>query len=77
MAPHNPLVINQSITYSIAIHIALINQLNHLVMKQYTMTELYLELSQYSEFILKQLSSYGNDEVVSIAAKRVLLIKSL
>jgi hypothetical protein len=46
-------------------------------MKQYTMTELYLELSQYSEFILKQLSSYGNDEVVSIAAKRVLLIKSL
>jgi hypothetical protein len=47
-------------------------------MRQYTMIELYSELSQYSEFILKQLSSsYANDDVVSIAAKRVLLIKSL
>jgi hypothetical protein len=46
-------------------------------MRQYTMIELYLELNEYSEFILKQLSSYANDDIVSIAAKRVLLIKSL
>jgi hypothetical protein len=46
-------------------------------MRNYTMIELYSELNTYSEFILKQLSSYANDNIVCIAAKRVLSIKSL
>jgi hypothetical protein len=53
------------------------HQLNHLAMRNYTMIELYSELNTYSVFILKQLSSSWNNDVVSIAAKRVLLIKSL
>lgn len=46
-------------------------------MRQYSMIELYEELTQYSEFILKQLASCEDDIVCSIAAKRVLLMKSL
>jgi hypothetical protein len=46
-------------------------------MRNYTMIELYSELNTYSVFILKQLSSSWSNDVVSIAAKRVLLIKSL
>jgi hypothetical protein len=40
------------------------------------MIDLYLELNQYSKFMLEQLIAC-NDNVVSLAAKRVLLIKSL
>lgn len=37
------------------------------------MIDLYLELNQYSEFILEQVIAC-NDNAVSLAAKRVLLI---
>jgi hypothetical protein len=40
------------------------------------MIDLYSELNQYSEFILTQLVACDNG-IVSIAAKRVLLIRNL
>ena len=40
------------------------------------MIDLYSELNQYSEFILTQLVACDED-IVSLAAKRVLLIRSL
>jgi len=43
---------------------------------KYSMIDLYSELNQYSEFILTQLVACDNG-VVSIAAKRVLLIRNL
>jgi hypothetical protein len=42
-------------------------------MRNYSMMDLYSELNQYSEFILTQLIAC-KDDVVSVAAKRVLLI---
>jgi hypothetical protein len=41
-----------------------------------SMRELYLELNQYSIFILEQVIACNRD-VVSLAAKRVLLSRSL
>ena len=43
---------------------------------KYSMIDLYSELNQYSEFILTQLVACDKD-IVSLAAKRVLLIRSL
>ena len=43
---------------------------------RYSMIDLYLELNQYSKFMLDQLIAC-DDDIVSQAAKRVLLIKSL
>jgi hypothetical protein len=40
-------------------------------MRNYLMIDLYSELNQYSEFILTQLIAC-NDDVVSVAARRVL-----